>query len=101
MAFGFFMVFVPFVVENVSLKLLLCIFNLLNFFLELILLLKLFKFVALVVASGPFSGTCPQAYPTESSFAKDAIHPSAPLIFLYKQFAIRAGLSIGLDPVYI
>ena len=83
MAFGFFMVAVPFVVENVSLQLMLRIFDLMNFVLELIVILKLVKFVARVVASGPLSGTWPQAYPTETSFARDAIHPSAPLIFLY------------------
>jgi hypothetical protein len=59
MAFGFFMVAVPFVVKNVSLQLMLCIFDLMNFVLELIVILKLVKFVALVVASGPFIGARP------------------------------------------
>ena len=102
-AFGFSMVVVSFVVEDVSLQLVLCIFNLLNFLLDFIVLLKLFKFVALVVASRcrPMIGPCPQAYPTERMLASDASHVVAPLIFLYRLFAIRTGLRVGHDPLHI
>ena len=102
-AFGFSMVVVSFVVEDVSLQLVLCIFNLLNFLLDFIVLLKLIKFVALIVASRcrPMIGPCPQAYPTERMLASDASHVVAPLIFLYRLFAIRTGLRVGHDPLHI
>ena len=102
-AFSFSMIIIPFVVKNVSLQLVLCIFDLLHFLFDFIVLLELIKFIALIVASRCLTmiGPSPQAYPTELMLASDASHVVAPLIFFYRLFTIWARFRVCHDPLHI
>ena len=46
-------------------------------------------------------GPWPQAHPTVLMLASGAFHVVAPLIFLNRFFASRAGLRVGHDPLHI
>lgn len=98
------MVVVPLIIEHVPLQLVLSLGLRIGLLLYIrILLLHLFKLVALVVAPrrGPVILPFAHAHPTEVILAHLTRHVVAALVFLDRSFAARTGLCIGHDPSHI